>query len=281
LSKSDTVTISDNPAFESPRDKARFRRMPGFAAVDLMDASFRDHHFAPHTHDELMLGVMRAGVKRFVREGRAYTVGPGGISVVNPGEVHTGGRFEGERLVYTALYVPRSFYALAGLSPRTWFRSGVAGDADIWRLFMSAAAADADSLKAQEDLLEALARLGRHGDGRRAHPQRDCSRAALRAIDFVHANYADTLTIADLSGLSGITPRHMIRSFRKATGLPPHAYLRQVRIERAKAMLAGDMPLAEIALATGFADQPHFTKAFRQIFGTTPGRYRMDVARAS
>jgi len=87
------VTIPADPVFESPCDRARFRRMPGFAAVDVMDAAFRDHHFAPHTHDELMLGIMRAGVKRFIREGRVHMVGPGGISLVNPGEVHTGGRF--------------------------------------------------------------------------------------------------------------------------------------------------------------------------------------------
>ena len=68
-----------------------------------------------------------------------------------------------------------------------------------------------------------------------------------------------------------------------APDIDPRNFTAMTRLDhnRAKAMLAGDMPLAEIALATGFADQPHFTKAFRQIFGTTPGRYRMDVARAS
>ncbi|GAB4357303.1 MAG: hypothetical protein Kow0026_17540 [Oricola sp.] len=70
----------------------------------------------------------------------------------------------------------------------------------------------------------------------------------------------------------------MIRSFRKATGLPPHAYLRHVRVERARRMLLEKMPLAEVGLAAGFADQSHLTRAFKQITGMTPGRSRLDMA---
>ena len=272
------VTIPSYPALESPRDRARFRRMPGFAAVDVMDAAFRDHHFAPHTHDELMLGLMQDGVMRFTREGRAHTVGLGGISLVNPGEVHTGGRFDGERLVYTALYVPQPFLEKAGLGENAWFGPGVVTDADCWSLLLAATAEDADPLQAQEDLLEGLARLGRHASRGPGRDERACSALAARAIDYVHAHYADAFTIEDLARIAGITPRHMIRSFRKATGLPPHAYLRQLRVARARDLLKKRLPLAEIALAAGFADQPHFSKVFKQITGTTPGRYRLDMA---
>jgi len=252
--------------------------MPGFAAVDVMDASFRHHHFAPHTHDELMLGLMRDGVKRFTREGRVHTVGPGGISVVNPGEVHTGGRFDGENLVYTALYVPQPFLRKAGLAENCWFAPGVVTDRDCWSLLLAATAQGADPLAAQENLLEGLARLGRHANSKTLLTYRACSAAAGRAVDYVHAHCAEAFTIEDLARVAGITPRHLIRSFRKATGLPPHAYLRQLRVERARGMLREDTPLAEVALAAGFADQSHLTRVFRQLTGTTPGRYRHDMA---
>lgn len=278
LSKSDTGTIPAGPAFESPRDRARFRRVPGFAAVEVMDACFRDHHFAPHTHDELMLGVMRGGVMRFTREGRVHTVGPGGISVVNPGEVHTGGRFEGENLVYTALYVPQAFLQKAGLAESCWIGQGVVTDRDCWSFLLAAAAEGADPLQAQENLLEGLARLGLHASNRNRLACRVCSAGAGRAIDYVHAHYAEPFTVEDLARVAGITPRHLIRSFRKATGLPPHAYLRQLRVEKARRLLRKDTSLAEIALAAGFADQQHLTKVFKQITGTTPGRYRLDMA---
>lgn len=271
-------TISPEPAFESPNDRARFRRMPGFSAVDLMDASFRDHHFAQHTHDGLMLGIMRDGAMRFLREGRMNTIGPGGITVINPGDVHTGGRCGGERLIYTGIYAPQSILAKAGLGPEVWFSEGVVTDPECWRLLLRATAPATDPLAGQEDLLEGLFLLGRHGDRRPRGNARACSASAARAIDYVHTHYAEAFTIEDLAGLSGITPRHMIRSFRKATGMPPHAYLRQLRIGEARRLLERDLPIAEIALATGFADQAHFSKVFKQVTGATPGRYRLDMA---
>jgi len=278
LSKSDMVTIPPDPAFESPRDRARFRRMPGFAGVDVMDASFRDHHFPPHTHDGLMLGIMREGAMRFMREGRANTIGPGGITVINPGDVHTGGRCGGERLVYTGIYAPHSILARAGLGGGAWFADGVVMDPQCWRLLLRATAPDADPLAGQEDLLEGLFLLGRHSDSKRMLTERPCPASAARAIDYVHARFAEAFTLEDLARVAGVTPRHVIRSVRKATGLPPHAYLRQLRVAAARRMLRGSAPLAEIALAAGFADQAHFTRTFRKITGTTPGRYRLDMA---
>lgn len=271
-------TIPPDPEFESPRDSARFRRMPGFSAVDLMDASFRDHHFTPHTHEGLMLGIMRGGEMRFMREGRMHTVGQGGIVVINPGDVHTGGRFGDARLVYTGIYAPQSLFEKAEIGPDAWFCDGVVDDGPAWRLLLRATEAGVDPLAAQEDLLDGLHMLGRHAGHRPARTERECSGAAARAIGYLDDNFADAVTIDDLARIGGVTPRHMIRSFRKATGLPPHAWLRQIRVERARAMLAGDRPIAEIALAAGFADQPHFTKAFRKMLGTTPGRYRRDIS---
>ena len=278
MSKSDMLTNPSEPAFESPNDRARFRRMPGFSAVDLMDASFRDHHFAPHTHDVLMLGIMREGAMRFMREGVMETIGPGGITVINPGDVHTGGRCAGERLVYTGIYVPDPVLVRADLGGGLSFARGVVIDPECWRLLLRATAPAADPLAAQEDILEGLSRLGRHGDRRPPRQDRACSASAARAVDYVHAHYAEAFTVEDLAGLAGITPRHMIRSFRKATGMPPHAYLRQLRISEARRLLERGLPIAETALVTGFADQPHFSKVFKQVTGTTPGRYRLDMA---
>ena len=272
------VTNLPDTHFESPRDRARFRRMPGFASVDLMDASFRDHHFTPHTHEGLMLGIMRFGFMRFMREGRAHTVGPGGITVINPGDVHTGGRFGDARLVYTGIYAPPSFLERAGLTDEARFADGVVADPDCWRLLLRATAPGADPLAGQEDLLDGLHRLGRHASREPGRDERACSAAAARAIDYLHARFDERVTIEDLARYAGITPRHMIRSFRAATGLPPHAWLRQLRVRKARRLLETGVAPAEAALATGFADQPHFSKAFKQITGTSPGRYRLDMA---
>ena len=271
-------TAPPDPAFDSPRDSARFRRMPGFTAVDLMDASFRDHHFTPHTHDALMLGIMRGGEMRFMREGRMHTVGPGGIVAINPGDVHTGGRLGDARLVYTGIYAPQSLLEKAAIGRDACFADGVVDDAQAWRLLLRATEPGIDPLAGQEDLLEGLSLLGRHADRRPTGDARACSQAAARAINYLHAHFGDAVTIDDLARIAGITPRHMIRSFRAATGLPPHAWLRQLRVRKATRLLENGVAPAEVALATGFADQSHFSKAFKKLTGTTPGLYRLDMA---
>ena len=68
---------------------------------------------------------------------------------------------------------------------------------------------------------------------------------------------------------------HFVRAFHLATGRPPHAYLSERRLDRAKQLLAySDTSLAEISLTCSFSGQANFTKAFKRAVGVSPGRYR-------
>jgi AraC family transcriptional regulator len=65
------------------------------------------------------------------------------------------------------------------------------------------------------------------------------------------------------------------RAFKRSTGLPPHRYLTERRIERARLLLMhSDLPLADVAVRCGFADQSHFTKIFRRSMAVSPGSFR-------
>ena len=96
-----------------------------------------------------------------------------------------------------------------------------------------------------------------------------------RTLALAEARLHEDVSLSDLAEAAGLSRFHFARAFRAATGETPHAYLRRLRCERAKAlMMEGGMSLAEIALACGFAHQAHFTTAFRRVTGTTPGRWR-------
>ncbi len=96
-----------------------------------------------------------------------------------------------------------------------------------------------------------------------------------RVIEYIDAHLDRDLTLAELAGVACLSPAHFSRSFTHAVGTGPQRFTVQRRVERAKALLRdGRGSLAEIAAATGFADQSHFTKAFRQATGETPGRFR-------
>jgi AraC-like DNA-binding protein len=97
--------------------------------------------------------------------------------------------------------------------------------------------------------------------------------ALLKARDFIRQHCSRSVTLDELSALTGLSRYHLVRAFAKEFGLPPHAYQIRLQIEKAKAMLdAGVLP-AVVAAETGFADQSHFTRHFKKINGTTPRKY--------
>jgi transcriptional regulator GlxA family with amidase domain len=100
-----------------------------------------------------------------------------------------------------------------------------------------------------------------------------------RVTEFINANLADTLQLCDLAALSGLSPSHFGRAFKGSTGLPPHRWHLNLRIERARTMLTdAGASLADMACATGFADQSHFTRVFSRTVGMSPGAWRRSQA---
>ena len=96
-----------------------------------------------------------------------------------------------------------------------------------------------------------------------------------RVLDHIERHLGDGVTLGDLASLSGLSPDHFAAQFRRSTGLPPHRYVLQRRVGRAKELVAaGRLSLAEIGYALGFPSQAHFTTTFRKLAGTTPGAYR-------
>lgn len=267
-----------SPVLPYPKDAARFRLLPHFGGIEVMDAAFIHHNFTPHTHDELMIGVLRSGRKRF-RCGRGtFVAAPGALSVVNPGEVHTGTRQDGKQLLYTAIYVPPGVLERAGAPASADVGQAVAEDGVVWHGLSAAVDADVDRLAGEEALLTALAALTRrYGGGARMAAPRSCRPAVRRVQDYMQAHLESALHLDRLAEVAGIGQRHLIRSFRADAGLTPHAYLTRLRVERAKALLRRHAPAAHVAAATGFADQAHLTKAFKRLTGATPARYAAGV----
>jgi len=120
--------------------------------------------------------------------------------------------------------------------------------------------------------------LSRYGD---IAPAADRRAGALpkwrlkHATEFIEARLGSPLTLADVAGAAGLSRMHFAAQFRAATGVRPHEYVLQRRIEKAQYMLnTTDIPIAELALMVGFSSQSHFTVVFKRIMGLTPGRWR-------
>ena len=96
-----------------------------------------------------------------------------------------------------------------------------------------------------------------------------------RVIQFIEANLENDITVNDLAEAACFSLFHFVRAFHLAMGRPPHAYISERRLDRAKHMLAySNVSLVDISLICRFSGQANFTKAFKRAMGVSPGRYR-------
>jgi AraC family transcriptional regulator len=96
-----------------------------------------------------------------------------------------------------------------------------------------------------------------------------------RVTEYINDNLTENLTLAELAAVAGMNPHSFSRAFKQTTGTPPHRYVSNCRVERAKTLLAdAGLPLVEVGLSVGFQTQSHFTTLFHRLTGLTPKAFR-------
>ncbi|WP_245649152.1 helix-turn-helix domain-containing protein [Sphingomonas mali] len=99
--------------------------------------------------------------------------------------------------------------------------------------------------------------------------------ARVRAV--VAEKMEAPLSVDDLARAANLSPIHFARQFKRSTGRAPYQYIIEQRVERARELLRGDLPIAEIAVRCGFTHQEHLTRIFGRTTGVTPGAYRRSI----
>jgi transcriptional regulator GlxA family with amidase domain len=96
-----------------------------------------------------------------------------------------------------------------------------------------------------------------------------------RVAEVIRENLDGNIHLCDLARECGLSVSHFTRTFRKSFGMSPYRWLLERRIDRSKELLVtSDLPIADIAVRSGFSDQTAFTRAFGRIVGDSPGRWR-------
>ncbi|MBV9076349.1 MAG: helix-turn-helix transcriptional regulator [Methylobacteriaceae bacterium] len=159
-------------------------------------------------------------------------------------------------------------------------------DETLWRLLVTYVERATDG-QAPPSRLEMQARsllvverlIAFHHLGRGAGPTRGglAPWQVKRTQEAMAAALDTPISLDALAEIAGCSPTHFSRAFKRSVGLPPFDWLQERRIERAKELLEENrLPLAEVALAVGFAAQPRFTTAFGKATGVTPGCWRRE-----
>jgi AraC-like DNA-binding protein len=268
----------------APDEWSRFYTRPQVYDIQFIHAAFVTHAFPWHVHDYYAIGVIETGRQTFSCRGSKHRTPAGGIFVVHPDEPHTGEPAVDTGFMYRTFYpsVEMMTHAAAELTGRQqtmpFFPAPVTLDTALSRRLVAlhrTLISPASTLEGETRLLETFADLiARHADMRGAPRRLGTEHTAIRRTrDYIDAHYDRDLSLTELARIVDLSPFYLARVFRAAVGMPPHAYLESVRIRAAQRLLTSGWPIADIAYATGFADQSHFTRRFRRCIGVTPGEY--------
>jgi len=250
--------------------------------VQLLQAWFGGRGYETHRHDTYAIGVTDVGVQAFDYRGAAVVSTPGQVVVLHPDEPHDGragtpGGF-GYRIVYVApAHIGEAVRAIRGRPCALPFvrepvlaNGRLAGtiDAAFW-FSQEPLAVDSVVLRLAAGLLDA------DPSAFRAAPRITIDDGAVaRARQYLDAEVTRVVQSSELEAVSGLTRYELARQFRAAVGTSPYRYSLLRRLDCARGQLRGPRSLADLALATGFADQAHFTRMFKAAVGVTPARYR-------
>lgn len=248
--------------------------LPGVHAVEACST----HSFPRHTHDQFGIGLIRSGAQKSMSGRGMVEAGAGMVITVNPGEVHDGLPIDAAGRSWSMLYFdPEALQHIVEGLDRTnrefEFHDPVVDRGDLSRRFVQlygamiggreyAVAAEETALLLADWLVPS------RGPGA-VQGIPEISRARRR----IDHSPAEPVTLAELAGLCGLSRFQFLRAFARATGLTPHAYTLQRRLELARRLILQGVPLAEAAADSGFFDQSHLTRNFARILGATPGAY--------
>ena len=247
------------------------------AGGERLEAFFTGRAYRPHRHDTYAIGQTLAGVQSFRYRGTERHSLPGGTLVLHPDELHDGhaGTVAGfrDRIAYVE---PAAIQAVLGGRALPFIDGGISRSPQLFaagRALLRGIDEPIEALDYDDTLYDLAHALEAAAGGSGRRPRIADHRAAERARDFLRADPARAVTMAELERVSGRNRWSLSRDFRLLYGTSPYRYLVMRRLEAVKGALRAGVPPAEAALGAGFSDQSHMTRHFTRAFGIPPARW--------
>jgi AraC-like DNA-binding protein len=244
--------------------------------TELVCAHLEAREVPLHVHEEWQFGVLDTLSKLSLGAFRRYSAHADDVTIVHPYEVHGEGGEIGARPQWRMLYVmPAIVSRLNGGEAPRFCRPVVTDPAaaaelrDLLRRSRDGTLAGPEFLTLVAHWLEQF--LLRHAEDAVA-PQH--VPAVERARAYLQNRPTQSVTLPEVGAIAGVTVSYLVRSFSRAVGLPPGSYHAQVRLARARRLLAEGKSATWVAYECGFADQSHLSRRFKECHGVTPGAFQ-------
>jgi len=259
-----------------PEGEVRLDRRRDPRGIELVHAHIEPFGWSVHMADAVSAIAVVSGSGTMHCRGEATSLAPGTSRVAAPLELFVLSTGEGT-LEVVIVHVPPSLVPKrrsSDTAPRA------PGELAEWLAARAARSpGDGHATGTDSDVLDLLADAGavRRGRVRQGGLEPGPVR---RARNHLEAHYGSLPSLDELASAVGTSKFHLVRMFRAYHGVPPHTYLICYRIAIARRMISAGAKGADTALATGFADQSHFSRSFRRMVGMSPVEYaRLGVVR--
>lgn len=253
--------------------------VPGLNGLECFQVLNTVESYGKHSHAAYSIGLVDRGICDSQFKGGFEPTPAGSVCLINPEQIHTGQVAKNQPLSYRMIYIdPPLWQACLGAGGALpYFRRYTVFDkgwfARLDNLYQMLAG-QAEKLARESILIEILNDLTRVYGAGPLSLLAGAEPVAVRLVrEYLHAHYRENVTIRQLTDLTHLNRAYLIRSFQKAVGLPPYAYLLQVRVEHSKKLLLQGLSVAQAAVEVGFTDQSHLSRHFKAVTGLTPGRY--------
>lgn len=238
--------------------------------------------FPAHFHEYYVIGFIEEGQRHLVCKGEEYIINPGDLLLFNPYDTHSCEQIDGETLDYRCINVTpeimkKMLSEINGNAYLPIFNQSVVRNSELvahLKELHISISEDVSELKKEELFLYLLEELIQGYSDLEILPVAPESVHEIKtACHYLEENYATTITLNDLSTLTGWSKYHLLRTFTKKMGISPNSYLETIRINQAKKLLEQGVKPIEVTFLTGFSDQSHLTKFFKRLVGLTPKQY--------
>jgi AraC-like DNA-binding protein len=234
-----------------------------------------------HTHEEFSLGIVDRGASSFWYEGHITKLGPKTLVFIPPEIIHACNPLEHGNWQYKMLFIDAKWVRkLTESGGSCLFDQPIIRYASRGKEFqkidqvINSLTGDSSPLAKETAILMAFEQFFRAEYGSNTLDSRAEKPRLKITREYLQQYFGEKVTLDQLEQVSGLNKFHLIRLFKAAFNVPPHAYQTLLRVNYAKRELRKAREIAEVALEAGFYDQSHFIKVFKSHTGVTPEKYQ-------
>ncbi len=238
--------------------------------------------FPNHFHEYYVIGFVERGHRSLTCKNREYTINAGDLLLFNPLDNHTCEQVDDQALDWRCLNIEKDVMCRVAKE--------ITGT-DNLPVFTSTVVCQSDAVSILKDLHDMIMKETKEfnkeetfyflieqliGDYTKPvmETMKQVTREIQAACDYMEDNYTETITLTELSKVSGLNKYTLLRNFTMQRGITPYQYLSTIRVNKAKKLLETGVSPIEAALQSGFTDQSHFTRFFKTFIGLTPKLYQ-------